>query len=331
MEPIDAETIDRDDDEFDDAPEQPNALTLRRPDVPTSLNQLAALKGEATEVVQARALVLTTLRTAAIRMTSPEDWLLFKAPDEQGGQVVGYLQDCGCDRVRDLYGIEVFDISKPERVTANDGESFMYLLEGSGRCKVTRQTVEVMEGGRSSTDDFCRGKEGAELELAVRKAARANLDGNVTRELAGMKSVPAEELIRAWEGTPKKIEQCRRGRGFGSRSERLGANSEKAPDVEPPVCPHCGTKGVYRPGKDNRGAFYGCPKFKSHEDKRWIVDAEKWQREQAAKAAPATAAAAPATEHKTQQRQAARPAAASTQPTLTADDVFGGREPGSDG
>jgi hypothetical protein len=102
-----------------------------------------------------------------------------------------------------------------------------------------------------------------------------------------------EEIAEAWGGTWKKVEQCRHGRGFGSRTERLGGNSERAPDVEPPVCPHCNTKGAYRPAKGDRKAFYGCPNYTKHADKKWIVDAEKWAAEQQAKAAagPTTSAA----------------------------------------
>src|SRR5262249_21362077 len=173
------------------------ALELRRPDTPLTLSDLAALKGEAVEIIEARIQVLETLRKAAIRATSPPDWLLFKSPEEQGGQIVGYLQDCGADRVRDLYGIEIFNVSKPEKVVGNDPAIFHYLITGSGRCKLTRQVLEEVEGGRSSTDDFCQGKSGLDLELAVRKAARANLDGNITRELAGMKSVPTEAIAAA--------------------------------------------------------------------------------------------------------------------------------------
>lgn len=271
----------------------PTTLALRRPDVPTTLGELAALKGEAVEIIEARAQVLHTLRTAAIRATHPEDWLLFKSPEELGGQITGYLQDCGCDRVRDLYGIEVFGITPPQKISGTEPATFHYVITGSGRCKFTKQTVEAMEGGRSSTDDFCKDKTGADLELAVRKAARANLDGNITRELAGMKSVPVDELARAWDGTAKKVDGCRLGRGFGSRSERLGGASEKAPEVAPPVCPHCGSTGVYRPGRNGRGAFYGCPKYQSHADKKWIVDAEAWIKQQQAKK-PAPAPAAPA-------------------------------------
>jgi hypothetical protein len=242
--PVDAEVVDA----------EPKHL-IRHPGAPTNLNELAGRKGEAVEIIEARVQVVETLRRASIRLTSPADWLLFKAPDDQGGQIVGYCQDSGAERFRDLWGIDVFDVSDPEKITGNDANVFTYIVRGSGRCRITGQTLEQIEGARSSTDDFCRGVTGVALEVLVRKAARANLDGGVTRELAGMKSVPVEEIAAAWEGTPKKIEACRHGRGFGTRDERLGARSEKAPDVDPPVCPHCGSTGVFREGKNGRPGF----------------------------------------------------------------------------
>jgi len=313
-----------------DPPDTETALALRQPAIPVTVGELAALKGAALEIIEARVQVITTLRSAAIRATSPPDWLLFKSPDEQGGQVVGYLQDCGADRVRDLWGIEVFGVTPPEKVTGTDPAVFHYIIGGSGRCKLTGQTLEAVEGGRSSTDDFCRDKHGLDLDLAVRKAARANLDGNITRELAGMKSVPAEDLIRAWEGTPKRIEDCRRGRGFGTRDERLGGASSKAPAVDPPVCPHCQAKGVYRPAKDGRAAFYGCPNYNKHPQQKFIVNADKWVAEQQAKAAAAPASSAsPA---KSVALDGTWPAASVSGPP-TADEVFGKkeREPGAEG
>jgi hypothetical protein len=312
----------------DDREANDDRLALRRPDVPITLSELAARKGEAPEIIEARVQVLETLHRASIRMTDPTDWILFKSPDDQGGQIVGYLQDAGCDRVRDLWGIEVFNISKPEKVAGADPETFHYLVTGDGRCKLTRQVVEQMEGGRSSTDDFCRGKTGAELHLLVRKAARANLDGNIVRELAGLKSVAIEAIRAAWVGTPKQVENCRLGRGFGTRDERLGARSEKAPDLEPPTCPHCGAKGVYRPSRGNRGAFYGCPNFNKHPQQRWIVDAAEWQQQSSRKPA---AAPAPEPAGKGAANGAAKPAAAA--PLSDTDIPFGGspREPGEEG
>jgi hypothetical protein len=304
----------------------PDTLALRAPGIPVTLSQLAALKGEALEIIDARVQVIRTLRAASIRATSPEDWVLFKAPDEHGGQIVGYLQDSGADRVRDLWGIEIFDISRPEKVAGHDPTVFHYLIAGSGRCKLTRQVVEAMEGGRSSTDDFCKGKTGAELELLVRKAARANLDGNITRELAGMKSVPIDDLRAAWNGTTKTVEHCRKGRGFGTRDERVGGASAKAPDVEPPVCPHCGTKGVYRPPKDGRPGFYGCPRYDTHKDKKFIVNADAWVAEQHAKGASGQRAGTPG--------DRPRPPEPVATGAPTAADVFGNkgsREPGQEG
>lgn len=308
----------------------PDKALMRRPNAPVSLTELAALRGEALEIIDTRVQILATIRKAALKATNPEDWILHKAPDDAGGQVIGYLQDAGCERVRDLFGINIFDVSKPEKIAGTDREVFHYIISGSGRCNLTLQVIENVEGGRSSTDDICKGKTGAELELLVRKSARANLDGRIVRDLAGLSSVPIAELEEAWQGTNKKSDRCRRGRGFGSRSERLGGTSTRqgAPDVEPPVCPHCKSKGVYRQAKGEpgtpgyRGPFYGCPKYETHSDKRWTVDVEKWVKEQQSKtpaqaAAPAGDPASPAASQ--------APSSEPQQPSLTGDDIpFGG-------
>lgn len=266
--------------EVDDQPGRALARPLRDPRVPVTVNDLSARKGEGIEIIEARALVLQTLRTASIRATSPEDWVLFKSPD---GRITGYLQDCGADRVRDLYGIEIYNVSSPEKVAGTEPHVFHYLITGDGRCKITQQTVENIEGGRSSTDDFCRGKSGIDLALTVRKAARANLDGGITRELAGMKSVPIDELIAAWKGTDKKTDHCRLGRGFGGRAERQGAAMREAgqPQVEAPFCEVCGAKGSFvKAGKTAEGreydAFWTCPKRDTHKDQKWTVTEVKW-------------------------------------------------------
>jgi hypothetical protein len=272
------------------------ALTLRDPRVPVTLDDLAALRGKAVEVLEARVLILETARKRAIRMTHPEDWVLFKSPDER---IVAYLQDCGCERTRDILSIEIFDVTKAEKIMAPDGQSYVYVQHGSGRSRLTLQTVEGMIGGRSSTDDFTRDATGAILELLVMKATRANLDGNIARELMGLKSVPIDELADAWKGTTKSTEHCRKGRGFGTGDERLGATREGVPDVPPPTCTVCkGPDGqplplVYREGRNGKGGFYGCRNYKQHEGTKVTVDAAKWEQQQRAKQPPSQAAAAP--------------------------------------
>lgn len=218
------------------------ALDIRHPAAPATLEQISALGDGANEIIRARILVLQTLRTASIQATNPEDWLLFQAFDRRDGseRTVGYLQDAGCDRVASLWGIEIFGIEKPEKIMANDGEgSFMYLVTGSGRCRITSQTVEQMEGGRSSKDDFCKDEKGTGLELKVRKAARANLDGNIVRELTGLKSVPLEQLKGAWQGL-KDWNRCVKGRGFGSgRADTAGSGAPVDLSAPVPNCPVC--------------------------------------------------------------------------------------------
>lgn len=221
--------------------EESSALDIRHPAAPSTLEQIAALGDGANEIVRARIQVLQTLRKASIQATMPEDWLLFHAVDKRTGQerTTAYLQDAGCDRVASLWGIEVFGIEKPERIMANDGSpNFMYLIRGSGRCSITRQTVEQMEGGRSSSDDFCKDDKGTALELKVRKAARANLDGNIVRELTGLKSVPVKELESAWEGTTKNVERCVKARGFGS-AKNADMNGGTISKTAVPSCPVC--------------------------------------------------------------------------------------------
>lgn len=244
--------------------------------IPATLAELAAQKGDSLDIIHARVTILETLRAAAIRATSPEDWVLFKSPD---GQEIAYLQDCGAQRVRDVFGIEIFDVTTPEKITGESPAEFMYLQRGSGRCRLTHQTVVMVEGGRSSTEDFVRGKSGPDLEYEVRKATRANLDGSITRQLSGLSSVPVLALSAAWLNTSKTIASCRLGRGYGTRDERLGAT------IPPPVCTACGTVGVLRAAKGNRGAFYGCPNYQTHPDQRWTVDAQTWLRDYQAKLA----------------------------------------------
>jgi len=119
------------------------------------------------------------------------------------------------------------------------------------------------------------------------------------------------------------VQDQRRGRGFGTRDERVGGRSEKAPDVDPPICPHCKTTGVYRPAKGNRAAFYGCPNYTKHESQKFYVDAARWVADQRAKRADTPPAA-----------DAPVKPATKVERTLDADEIFGGRrerEPGQEG
>jgi hypothetical protein len=259
-------------------------VTTQQGRTPVTVSELAEKLGVGLEIMKARITILQTARKAALRMTVPEDFLLFK---DKEGRIVCYLQDCGCDRVRDIYGISIYGVSKPEKIIQTD-QSFTYILSGNGKCALTGQVVENIEGGRSSTDDYIVKQKppltGAALELAVRKSARANLDGSITRELAGLQSVPLEEIMECYKGDALKTRaRFREGRGFGSQSER-SQQGEKAPDsIEAPVCPNCKVDMIFRSGEGKSGpyAFWGCKNFKergckeSIDHKEWIAVLEK--------------------------------------------------------
>jgi hypothetical protein len=241
-------------------------------DSPTTLDSLAALRGEAMAVLEARITILETARKRAIKMTVPEDWVLF----QRNGRITAYLQDCGCERVRDVLGINIFNVRPPVKEMADDGESFMYLQSADGMSTITKQVVRAVEGGRSSQEDFCKGDTGPALVLKVRKACRANVNGNIARTLMGLRNVPITELQDAWQGTGKTPDHCHQGRGFGSAAERLGATRAGVPDVPPPICPVCKVPLLYREGKNDRPAFYGCKSYQSHPNQKVIVNAADW-------------------------------------------------------
>jgi hypothetical protein len=97
--------------------------------------------------------------------------------------------------------------------------------------------VEAVEGMRSSKERLVKDVEGAEKEYLVRKCARANLDGSIVRELAGMKNMPLEELKRIapeyqWE------QRAAKGKGYGNQADRQAVRESSKADV--PNCPKCG-------------------------------------------------------------------------------------------
>lgn len=269
-------------------------LQLRSPTAPTSVDQIAALGGEGVKIIRARHQIMDTLRKSSIMLTYPDDWLLFKTRE---GAISGYLQDSGCDRVAPLWGIEVFSVGTPERIDESDG-SFCYVVKGSGRCSLTGQVVEDIEGMRASTDDVAKNVTGARRAYIVRKSARANLDGSILRELAGLKRVPLEELELAAPGR-KWLERSPKGRGFGSGAER---QSEREGDIDltspVPPCPKCGGPmwDNRRDKKNPRAPDFKCKKQGGNPE----CDGAKWLEKKAPTAAPPAQQAAPAAEGEAQ-------------------------------
>lgn len=249
---------------------------LVRPSVPTTIEELAA-HGAGVGIIEQRGQIIKTLRQLSLQLIMPSDVTLFKTPD---GIITGFVGDSGCDRVKSIWGIQISNLGDMERIDDPETGEFAFRITGDGLCKLTGEAVDSMEGIRYSTEPYAQQKSaGIQRTVAVQKAARANLDGGITRELTGLKSVPVEEFQKAWEGTWKKWEMCNKGRGFGSAETRVGGADEKV-GIDQADIPRCGfckdqPQLVYRPAKGDRGAFWGCRNYAAHPKDKVYVDHAK--------------------------------------------------------
>jgi hypothetical protein len=233
------------------------AIQVRQPLVPIGLDDLSSLEEKGLMVIKTRIKILKQLREGSIAATHPEDWVKFK---DREGRVVCFLSDSGCKRIWQLWNIQIYDIGEPLRIEFHDQRQvdgrfhFMYKIKGSARCGITGGEILDVWGGRDSTEEFCREKTGAKLELDVQKAARANLDGTCLRKLVGLESVPEEELRRCNLDTSR----CRLGKGFGTRVERDLQIGPSVPMSELPSCPKCmGPMKLVQGGTSKQGKPYG--------------------------------------------------------------------------
>lgn len=226
---------------------------LAQRSIPVTIDQLANAE-DGLVVLERGIQIIKTLRAASIALTMPQDWVLFKADD----RITGFLQDAGCERIFDLWGIEQYDLSDPYRTDDKETGHFSISIDGAAFSKRTGNHVEKVTGVRYSFEEFIarRRLPALQIEPEVRKAARRNLDGTHCRELAGLKSVPVEELDQVWSTagmTWKSSKFCAKGRGFGTQAERQGANVQQADDLKPGEEPVC--DGCERTGKPSKMKF----------------------------------------------------------------------------
>lgn len=245
--------------------DEEDALDIRHPGVPITVEEIAALgPEEAQKLAKTREQVIQTIRKGSIRQTHPSDWVLYKDP--KTGRVLAFLEDKGCQRLMDLWGVEITRITPPERQNSEDGQSYAYSIVGDGRSTITQRKVISETGTRYSTERFATEKPaGIERENAVKKAARANLEGRIVRNLAGLNGVPLEELILV-SGDKDFERKASKGKGYGSQAERAGAQVQEHDEIEPryqPKCSTCNGSMKHIPaGKTSTGkpyaAFWAC-------------------------------------------------------------------------
>lgn len=206
------------------------------------LEQLSKLEN-AEALFQRRAALMESFYMTALKRTRPQDWILFK--DKQGN-VNAMLAASGAELVAEVYGIRISNIRPldgrgmfaPERVEITGGA---YELRGAcdaysrvnGReafgLEMSRRSDEQFTGRAVNEDgkfDF-QGKSANPADL--RSSVLTGLRTKTVRVLCGMTRVPPGDLEKAWTGTPKKVDDCRKGSGFGTGNER---RSEAVSDEE---------------------------------------------------------------------------------------------------
>lgn len=176
---------------------------------------------------------------SAIRRTRPQDWVITKDRQEN---VTAMLCASGAALVAEVYGIEVENMRplekgnfKPERAQLPNGQ-----FELRGWCdaysRVNGRKVYSLSGARRSDEDFTGRSVDGKGNLTVKSDERAGANPSdlasatytllltkAVRVLCSMTRVPVSDLEKAWDGTGKKVEQCRAGHGFGSSSGRAAS------------------------------------------------------------------------------------------------------------
>jgi len=269
----------------------PAETAVARHLIPTTLDELASLPEEqGLAIVETRHKIVESLRRASVALTSPQDWLLFRAED----RITAYLQDSGCGRIMPLWGIDITPTDKPETITMTDDANGDFAIRtfGDAYCGATNAALKGVEGVRYSTEDFCRDLAPIQKKVRVTQASTANRNGNAVRRLTGLQNTAIEFIEDVWKGTGKSIALCPHGKGFGSKADRQGAGGVSAgtpKDVPAPVCEKCQKTMKFISGEGKTYAsFWSCPD-KKKVDGQWNDHSsvnDKQYREGLAKSAP---------------------------------------------
>ena len=253
---------------------------------PTSFIEIVLASGTTPEKVATKMVEMAeSFRKAAIRLTFPNDWVLFRRLDKISGKatITGYLQDAGCNRANKIWGCSTESPTLPDKRVDKGDESYTYVVYGDGFCARTGERIQTIVGSRSSTDDIVDQwrKEGfpeSKIGIRLEQAARANLDGNIIRELTGLDSVPVDELKECGID----ISGCAYARGFGDMGGKPIIEKIDSREVVPwatdniPSCPTHGPMKLVPAGVSKKGkkysAFWACKEFSCKEtmhDSEW--------------------------------------------------------------
>lgn len=204
----------------------------------TLLDRLSREESPLKSFLQRKSLI-EAFWTEAVKMTNPEDWVLNR---DREGKAEAMIAAEGARKVATVYQIELLELSPVVDgmfvpvATDLGGGVFSYRGSATAYSAATgsRITVEIE---KRSDEDFTGRSVDAQGHLTKSPSQRtgswqgdlqsAVLTGLLTkavRQLCAMGRVPVRDLEAAWKDTGKKVEDCRKGQGWGTSGERTTAN-----------------------------------------------------------------------------------------------------------
>lgn len=207
---------------------------------PVTLDSLTVIdSSRVIALVESRAKALESMRRAGIKLTHPQDWVLFKGRD---GRVTASLKRSGAQKVAKLWGISFHPRSAVEVSTSKqkvmkwvNGEKTSVVddvttaeIYGDAVCSVTGETVEGLRAYRRTDEEFVGRGTIDDLKQAAHTAGLTK----AVRILAAFSSVPIDELADAWGKAPKYVEEnAVLGAGYSKqqREQAVQASTQNAP------------------------------------------------------------------------------------------------------
>lgn len=179
--------------------------------------------------------LLESFWVEAVRMTNPEDWVLNR---DREGKLEAMIAAEGARKVAMVYQIELRDLAPVSdgmfAPVATDLGNDVYSFRGSAVAySATTGGKQIVEIEKRSDEDFTgrsvdaaghltrgSGQRAGSWQGDLQSAVLTGLMTKAVRQLCAMGRVPVRDLETAWKDTGKKVEDCRKGQGFGSSGER---------------------------------------------------------------------------------------------------------------
>lgn len=219
---------------------------LVRGSSPSLIEKLSRGK-DALERFKVRSDLMDGLYMVAIGRTRPEDWILSR---DQAQNVTAMIASSGARLVAEVYEIELSNLRPLDEngmfdpVVRDMGNGVFSLRGGCDAESKANGRKQPIEMERRSDEDFTgrtvdaegafnfdRGKKVGSWSGDVSSSVLTGLETKAVRTLCSMSRVPLSELERAWAGTEKKTDKCRKGQGYGSSSDR-GSQALSDPELK---------------------------------------------------------------------------------------------------